>query len=85
LSGENYNKLKVGGQKMKNVLKVVIALFVTIIIVGCHSIYHVKDIKSAGDGKIQVEKCEYYINGFWGTGGYQNCNVETITVVKEAK
>lgn len=65
---------------MKIALKIIISLIVTMIIGGCHSIYHVKDIRSAGDGKIEVEKCEYYINGFWGTGGYRDCKVETVSV-----
>lgn len=47
---------------------------------GCHSIYHVRDIRPASDGKVEVEKCEYYINGFWGTGGYEGCRVETLVV-----
>ena len=61
-------------------LKIIIPFIVSIIIGGCHSIYHVKDIKSAGAGKIEVEKCVYYINGFWGTGGYRDCKVETVSV-----
>lgn len=65
---------------MNILIKVIILLVASMIIGGCHSIYHVKDIRSAGDGKIEVEKCEYYINGFWGTGGYKDCKIETVTV-----
>jgi hypothetical protein len=65
---------------MKIVLKVILFLFVIFVVGGCHNIRHIRDIRSAGDGKIEVEKCTYYINGFWGTGEYKDCAVETIKV-----
>ena len=53
---------------------------VAVMISGCHHIDHIRDIRAAGDGKLYVEKCDYYINGFWGTGGYQDCRIDTISV-----
>lgn len=57
-----------------------LAFVVVLMISGCHHINHVRDIRAAGDGKLSVEKCDYYINGFWGSGGYQGCHTDTITV-----
>jgi len=57
-----------------------LVLAVAVIGSGCHHIRHVRDVRAVGEGKLEVEKCEYYINGFWGTGGDEGCRVETITV-----
>ncbi len=68
---------------MKNAMIVVLSLLTMVVIFGCHYIPHVRDIRSTGDGKIEVEKCEYYINGFWGTGEDKGCKVEIVEVVKK--
>ena len=60
--------------------RVSILVLVAAVTGGCHHIRHVRDIRAAGDGKLEIEKCDYYINGFWGSGGYQDCHTETITV-----
>lgn len=65
---------------MKNVIRVFLSFFAIIIIGGCHTIHHVRDIRSSGNGNIEVEKCDYYINGFWGTGGYADCKVDVVKV-----
>jgi hypothetical protein len=65
---------------MKTIIRVILSLLAIFILSGCHDIHHVRDIRSVGDGNIEVEKCNYHINGFWGTGGYKDCKIEVVHV-----